>query len=85
MTEDFSDFEKTQPSPHCEGDVSCAAPVAVIFLMTGSRMCVEHALDELNYQMLKGMGKSDTEQAPPGGSPTLPPISDIEIESWDEE
>jgi hypothetical protein len=67
----------THRVPSCEGDPGCSAPVAVIFLGTGSKMCVEHAIDELNYELLKSREDKDTDKAPPDGSPTLPPISEI--------
>jgi hypothetical protein len=67
----------THRSPSCEGDSSCGAAVAVIFLGTGAKMCVEHAIDELHYLMLKGREDKDTDKAPSDGSPTLPPISEI--------
>lgn len=73
---DCPDFEKTVPSPMCEGDPSCQADVQVIFLGTGSKMCAEHALDELNYLVMQGREDKDTDKAPPDGSPTLPPLPD---------
>ncbi len=76
-TEDFADIENTRRNPRCEGDSACGSPVAIIFLGTGAKMCAEHALDELNYLVLRGREDKDTDKAPPDGSPTLPPISEI--------
>jgi len=76
-TEDFADIENTRRNPRCEGGADCGAAVAVIFLGTGAKMCAEHALDELNYMVLKSREGTDTDKAPPDGSPTLPPISEI--------
>lgn len=72
------DFEHTTtPSPLCEGDAGCTAPVEVIFLRTGAKMCAEHALDECGIMVARDRedrSERDTDRAQPDGSPTLPPL-----------
>lgn len=80
---DYDDMEdpnfehKTVPSPVCEGDVGCEAPIEVIFLRTGAKMCAEHALDQCGFMVAKDREERDTDKAPHDGSPTLPPLSEI--------
>ncbi len=75
--EDPKSEHKTTPSPTCEGDVECPMPVEVIFLRTGAKMCAEHALDQCNYLIARDREERDTDKAPHGGSPTLPPLSEL--------
>ncbi len=71
------DFEKTVPSPACEGGADCGAPIEVIFLRTGARMCAEHALSQCGDLVSRDREERDTDRAPPDGSPTLPPLSEV--------
>jgi hypothetical protein len=71
------DEHATTPSPVCDGDIGCPAPIEVIFLRTGAKMCAEHALDQCTFMVARDRedrSERDTDKAPPGGSPTLSPV-----------
>lgn len=72
---DSADFEKTRPSPLCEGEHGCPETVEVLFLRSGSKMCARHGHAAL-YDIMNE--ERDTDKAPPDGSPTLPPLPDHE-------
>ena len=69
--EELPDFEKTKPSPMCEGNPDCEADVEVMFFRTGKKMCLHHAGSEIAH--LSVQGDRDTDRAPP--STTIPPPS----------
>lgn len=68
--DELPDFEKTRPSPMCEGSPTCDLDVEVMFFRTGKKMCLQHAAWEV--AQLSVQDERDTDPAPPD-APTIPP------------